>query len=99
MVKSFFNDLFVSFKSWITGKWSNFNYVIAKNEANRLCKQYNRKYFVIQSSNVHWKVFSTSDILVLKKKRIFKKDLSFKEMSEKSAYIAFPNKKTVTTKI
>lgn len=90
LLKRFFSDQFQNFKKWIFGRWSQWNYAMAVQEANQLCSQYNRKYFVIQSSLVHWRVFSTADVRRLKKTMVFKKDLTFKEMAEKSAYIAYP---------
>jgi len=49
-----------------------------------------RKYYVMQSSPVHWRVFSTADVRHLKRTRVFKADLTFREMSEKSAFVAYP---------
>ena len=77
-------------KKWFLGVVLNYNFKIAKSEATKLCKQNNRKYYVIQSSATQWRVFSTADVRKLKRMGIFKKDLTFKEMSEKSAFVAFP---------
>jgi hypothetical protein len=92
LLRKFFSDLYLSFNEWLTGVWSKMNYRSAKTEAIRLCEQYNRKYYVIQSSLVHWQVFSTADVRSMKKKGIFKKDLTWKEMTEKSAFVAYPKK-------
>ena len=78
---------------WFIGVVLNFNYRLAKAEALKLCEQYNRKYFVIQYSATQWRVFSTADVRKLKRMGVFKQDLTFKEMSEKSAFVAFPKEK------
>ena len=80
-------------KKWFLGMVLNFNYRLAKADAIRFCEQYNRKYYVIQSSATQWRVFSTADVRKLKQMRVFKKDLTFKEMSEKAAFTAFPKEK------
>lgn len=80
-------------KKWFIGVVLNFNYWLAKAEALKLCKMYNRKYYVIQSSATQWRVFSTADVRKLKRMGVFKQDLTFKEMSEKSAFTAFPKEK------
>ena len=90
LFKRFFADLFANLQSWIIGKWKQWNYIMAVREANQMAAQYHRKYYVIQSSEVHWRVFSTADVRHLKRTRVFKKDLTFKEMTEKSAYVAYP---------
>lgn len=77
-------------KKWFLGAVLNFNFRLAKAEALRFCEQYNRKYYVIQSSATQWRVFSTADVRKLKRMGVFKQDLTFKEMSEKSAFVAFP---------
>lgn len=80
-------------KKWFLGAVLNFNFKLAKAEALRFCEQYNRKYYVIQSSATQWRVFSTADVRKLKRMGVFKQDLTFKEMSEKSAFVAFPKEK------
>lgn len=80
-------------KKWFLGLVLNYNFKLAKGEALRLCEQYNRKYYVIQSSATQWRVFSTADVRKLKRMGVFKQDLTFKEMSEKSAFVAFPKEK------
>lgn len=80
-------------KKWFLGVVLNFNYRLAKADAIRFCEQYNRKYYVIQSSATQWRVFSTADVRKLKRMGVFKQDLTFKEMSEKSAFVAFPKEK------
>lgn len=90
LIRTFFKDLFRNLQRWFVGKWSAWNFRMAKEEAKRLCAQYHRKYYVIQSSPVHWEVFSTADVRMNKKRGIFKKDLTWKEMTEKSAYVVIP---------
>lgn len=77
-------------KKWFLGVVLNYNFRLAKAEAIKLCQQYNRKYYVIQSSATQWRVFSTADVRKLKKMGVFKQDLTFKEMSEKSAFVCYP---------
>ena len=79
-------------KKWFLGVVLNFNYGLQR-QMIRFCEQYNRKYYVIQSSATQWRVFSTADVRKLKQMRVFKKDLTFKEMSEKAAFTAFPKEK------
>jgi hypothetical protein len=90
LLKTFIRDVSRSAKKWFFGRWSKANYAIAKAEAIRLSEQYHRKYYVMQSSPVHWRVFSTADVRHLKRTRVFKADLTFREMSEKSAFVAYP---------
>lgn len=90
LITTFIKDQSRNLKKWFIGKWSAWNFKLAKEEAIRLCEQDHRKYYVIQSSLVHWKVFSTADVRRLKKTGVFKKELTWKEMTEKSAYVATP---------
>lgn len=93
IISTFFKDISQNTQKWFISKWSKMNYAMAKGEALRRCQQENRKVYVIQSSPVHWLVFSTAEIRHLKKTRVFKKALTFKEMTEKSAFVAYPKSK------
>ena len=90
LLKTFIRDVSRSAKLWFFGRWSKANYAIAKAEAIRLSEQYDRKYYVIQSSPVYWEVFSTADVRRNIKRGIFKKNLTWKEMTEKSAFVSYP---------
>ena len=72
------------------GKVRKYNFMLARAEAIRRSEIENRKIYVIQEGPIKWRVFSTAEVRHLKKIGVFKKDLSFKEMSEKSAFVAFP---------
>jgi hypothetical protein len=74
------------------GLASDYNFKKSKREAIRRCRQENRKIYVIKAGPIHWKVFSTSEVRNLKKRRIFKKELNFLEMEEKCAFTAYPKK-------
>lgn len=80
-----------TFKNVIRGRISHITFLAAQKEALRRCTQENRKIYVIKSGPVNWMVFSTHEVRSLKKKGVFKKELTFKEMSEKSAFTAFPS--------
>lgn len=79
-----------SVKLFFRGGIRKFNFEIAKSEAIRRCLQENRKVYVIEASPIHWKVFTSQDVRKLKKMGVFKKDLTFLEMEEKSAFVARP---------
>lgn len=68
----------------------SFNFRAAKAEADRLCKINNRKYYVIEASKTNYTVFSTADVRRLKKMRVFRRNLSFIELSNTAAYVAYP---------
>lgn len=92
LIRTFLKDQSRSLANWFVGKWSNFNYAMAKGDALRRCEQEGRKVYVIQSSPVNWLVFTTAEIRHLKKTRVFKKTLTWKEMTEKAAFVAYPKK-------
>lgn len=92
LIVKLIQDIAYNVKVWLIGRWSAMNFSISKSQAIRLAGQYNRKYYVIQSSPAHWQVFSTADVRHLKKTGIFKKNLTWKEMTEKSAFVAYPEK-------
>ena len=92
LIKKFLQDVGTNIKKWFLDKWNKWNFRIAKAEAVRRSEQENRKVYVIQSSPVHYRVFSTAEIRHLKKIRVFKKELTFKEMTEKSVFVAYPKK-------
>jgi len=75
------------------GKVRKYNFMLARAEAIRRAEIENRKIYVIQEGPIKWRVFSTADVRKLKQMRVFKKDLTFKEMSEKAAFTAFPKEK------
>lgn len=81
-----------SFKLLIRGKIRMFNFEAAKREALRRCSQENRKIYVIESGPVNWMVFSSQEVRNLRRKQVFKKNLTFIEMEEKSAFVARPKK-------
>jgi hypothetical protein len=86
-----FVDLYKWVKTSTISAISKINFRLAKADAIQKCKQDNRKYYVIQSSQTNWSVFSTSDIQLLKRRMVFKKTLTAKEMTEKSAFVAYPD--------
>ena len=90
LIKQFLRDTVSNGQRWLFKRWNQWNYRMAKAEAMSMAEQYHRKYYVIQSSPVHWAVFSSADVRMLKKKGVFKKDLTWKEMTEKSAFVAIP---------
>jgi len=94
LIRRFLQDSVVNIKKWFLDKWNKWNFRVAKAEAVRRSEQENRKVYVIQSSPVHYRVFSTAEIRHLKKTRVFKKDLTFKEMTEKSVFVAYPKYKS-----
>lgn len=93
MIYKAFKSVANNLKKWFIGKIQHYNFLLAKGEALRRCAQENRKFYVISSSAIHWRVFSSLDVNRLKKMGVFKKELTFLEMTEKSAFVAYPKNK------
>jgi hypothetical protein len=85
-----------SIRKLAIGLASDYNFKMARSEALRRCSQENRKIYVIKSGPIRWRVFSTSEVRNLKKRRIFKKELTFLEMEEKCAFVARVKPKSKT---
>ena len=62
----------------------------AKRQAQLLANTTNRKIYVIRSSDVAYSLLSTADVEYNKRLRIFGKNITAKELTERSDFIAHP---------
>ncbi len=80
--------------------WTKLSFYVKRYVRNQYCKtaQYradteNYKQYVVQGRGLTFKIFSTRDYKYNKRIRVFKKDLTAKEMEEISCFVAWPKKR------
>ena len=91
LIKLFFRDMSIGIQEWVIGFWRHKNYQFKKKEAIRLCLETRKKYYVVRSTSVNYVIFSSDDVKMNKKKGVFKKDLTFIEMSNIASLIVWPD--------
>lgn len=79
-------------KLWIRGWY----FKRAKKQAQTLSSQENRKYYVIRSSDVNYKLLSTKDIELNKKLNILGKHVTAMELTSTADFIAHPSQREIS---
>ena len=86
-------NLFVSLIQGELKLWlRNYYFKRACRQAKTLADITNRKIYVIRSSDINYKLLSTKDIELNKKLKIMGRNVNAMELTEKSDYIAHPNR-------
>ncbi len=89
-LKEAFKGLWTSFLQWVINRISDIVFVFKKQEALRLCREYNAKYYVIQNGYFAWSVLRAKDVNLYKSKGLIGSNVNAKELQEISAFVATP---------